>query len=200
MVKLDTDHDGISPEGWAPVLDKLLLGVTHNISNRVATLAGVSDILSSDSTVPPILRALADEVPRLEESIRLLRLLAAPEDERDEALEATRVVDDAVSLARLHPSCQDVLFEVKDRNQVPPVIARPTALTHELVIALASSAAECHASVARHVTVAAGSRSSPSDTLAGLSVPVVFTSDGCDLVITVGSCEVRARLLSAGRV
>ena len=200
MVKLDTDHDGISPEGWAPVLDKLLLGVTHNISNRVATLAGVSDILSSDSTVPPILRALADEVPRLEESIRLLRLLAAPEDERDEALEATRVVDDAVSLVLLHPSCQGVVFEVRDRTQVPPVIARPTGLTHELVVALASSAAECHASMVRDVSMAApDGRSNTSDVRAELSVPVVFTSDGCDLVITVGSCEVRARLLSAGR-
>ena len=201
MVKLDTDHGGIRLEEWAPVLDKLLLGVTHNISNRVATLAGVSDILSSDSTVPPILRALADEVPRLEESIRLLRLLAAPDDERDEALEATRVVDDAVSLARLHPACHGVVFAVRDRTQVPPVIARPTGLTHELVIALASSAAECHASVARDADVAAqAGQSDPSDTHAGLSVPVVFTSDGCDLVITVGSCEVRARLLSAGRV
>ena len=88
MAKLDMDSRADWHETWAPVLDKLLLGVTHNISNRVATLAGVSDILSGDSTIPPILRALADEVPRLEEGLRLLRLLAVPDDEGEEALEA----------------------------------------------------------------------------------------------------------------
>ena len=96
MVKLDLDRAAIQPDGWASVLDQLLLGVSHNISNRVATLAGLSDILSDDPTIPPILRALADEVPRLEEGIRLLRLLAAPDEEIEEALEAVRLVDDAI--------------------------------------------------------------------------------------------------------
>ena len=181
MVKLDLDGLAARPDAWGPVLDKLLLGVTHNISNRVATLAGVSDILAGDPTIPPILRALSDEVPRLEEGIRLLRLLAAPEDEGEEALEATRITDDAISLVELHPDCRNISFEIIDRREVPPVIARPTALTHAIVVALANAVAD------------PGSGGSPA------KIPIVFASDERDLVISVGSATVRARLLSAGR-
>jgi hypothetical protein len=188
MVKLDTDGVVIRPDGWAAVFDKLLLGVTHNLSNRVATLAGVSDILSGDPTIPPILRALSEEVPRLEESLRLLRLLAVPEDEAEEALEATRATDDAISLVQLDPACRSVSFEVQERRAVPPVVARPTALTHEIVVALSAAAAELGA---------AGDWGPGQSEL--LRIPIVFTSEAPCLVISAGSSVVRARLLTAGR-
>jgi hypothetical protein len=187
MAKLDAGT--VRPDGWVPVLDKLLLGVTHNISNRVATLAGVSDILSGDPTIPPVLRALSDEVPRLEEAIRLLRLLAAPEDEGEEALEATRVADDAILLAQLHPACRNVTFRIEGRAEVPPVIARPAELTHAIVVALTVAASEADVS-------------DTADDGAGVpvtSIPIYFVSDEHDLVISAGSSAVRARLLSAGR-
>jgi hypothetical protein len=191
MAKLDTNATAVQPDGWASVLDKLLVGVTHNISNRVATLAGVSDILSGDATVPPILRALSDEVPRLEEAIRLLRLLAAPDGEDEEALEATRVADDAISLAQLHPACRNVAFEIERREAVPPVVARPVALTHAMVVALAAAASEIGAPAT--VEERTGGAAVP------LRVPIVFLSDESDLVMSVGSSVVRARLLSARR-
>ena len=188
MGELDLDGLAVPPYGWASVLDKLLLGLTHTISNRVATLTSVSDILSDDPTIPPILRALADEVPRLEEALRLLRLLVTPEDERDEALEATRVADDAISLAQLHPACQNLRFDVERRREVPPVIARPTALTHELVVALTAAASELD-----KFPAVAGQANGMA------RIPIVFSQDERDLVISVGSAVVRARLLAEGR-
>ena len=187
MAKLDLDRPRISPESWASVLDQLLLGVSHDISNRVATLAGVSDILSDDPTIPPILRALADEVPRLEEGIRLLRLLAAPANETEEALEATRLVDDAILLAHLHPDCRGVLFEVVGRREVPPVVARPTKSTHEIVVALIIAASEIEHAESEPGTVAQPVR-----------IPISFSSDEHELTICAGSAVVRARLLIAG--
>ena len=186
MVNLDLQEVPRRTDDWTTVLDSLLVGITHNISNRVATLAGVSDILSGDPTIPPILRALADEVPRLEESIRLLRLLAVPDDERDEALEATRVTDDAIALARLHPACHLVAFEVPGGRDVPPVVARPTALTHEIVIVL----------IAAGIEAASVDEAKPES---GKSVHVLvsFETAEDDLVITAGSKVIRARLLSA---
>ena len=190
MVNLDLHDVPSRTDDWTRVLDSLLVGITHNISNRVATLAGVSDILSGDPTIPPILRALADEVPRLEESIRLLRLLAIPADEREEALEATRLTDDAISLARMHPACHLVAFEVPGRRDVPPVVARPTALTHEIVAGLISAGIEAAA--------AAEGQCEPEP---GRSVHVLvsFEISGDNLVITAGSKPIRARLLSAER-
>ncbi len=186
MAKLDMDGSASRPGEWASVLDQLLLGVTHNISNRVATLAGVSDILSGEAAIPPILRALADEVPRLEEGIRLLRMLAVPEDEGEEALEATRAVDDAISLAEVHPACRNIRFYMENRKDAPPVVARPTVLTHALVTVLVAAA-----------SAVAG----PDGAMGGsgeiAQVPVVFSIGGDDLLIAAGSSVVRARLLRA---
>ena len=188
MAKLDTNARAESPQPWASVLDKLLLGVTHNISNRVATLAGVSDILSGDPTIPPILRALADEVPRLEEGIRLLRLLAVPDDEGEEALEAPRATDDAISLAALHPACRNVRFDVEGRREAPPVVARPTALTHEIVAALVVEA-----------SAVSGSDGETGGSEVPVRIQIFFSTDADDLVISAGASVVRARLLSADR-
>ncbi len=175
-------------DGWAPVLDKLLLGVTHNISNRVATLAGVSEILSGEPTIPPILRALTDEVPRLEEAIRLLRLLAAPEDQGEEALEMTRIVDDAISLSQLHPACRNVSFEIEGRRDVPPVIARPTLLTHEIVVALVTAATDL-------IT----SNDAASGVVEPVRIPIIFVAEQHELIMSAGTATVRARQLTAGR-
>jgi hypothetical protein len=187
MAKLD---DGAAADSarWAAVLDNLLLGITHNISNRVATLAGVSDILAGDPTIPPILRALADEVPRLEEGIRLLRLLAAPENEREEAIEATRVAGDAMSLARLHEASRNAVFEVVATRDVPPVIARPTLLTHALVVAFVGAAEEAANGLGQGNARAEVAR-----------VRLGFSTEGDDLLMTVGNNVVRARLLTVRR-
>jgi hypothetical protein len=123
---------------------------------------------------------LSDEVPRLEEAIRLLRLLAAPEDEGDEAVETARLVDDAISLSALHPACKNISFELTRRRDVSPVIARPTVLTHQIVVAL--------------IRAAEAAGGGPDSTM-----PVVFTNDDRELVISVGGESVRARLLVAGR-
>jgi hypothetical protein len=210
MAKLDTNRSPRSADAWAPVLDKLLHGVTHTISNRVATLAGVSDILSGDPGVPPILRALADEVPRLEEALRLLRLLATPDDEGVEALETSRLVDDAISLAALHPACRNISFEVGQRSDVPPVLARHSLLVHDLVTALVAAAQYARGEPADPVP---GEAEPVDGAVAGVGlsrgadgtvpIEIKFVSDGPDLLITVGPASsatvVRGRLLSAGR-
>ena len=159
------------PANWNTVLEQLLIGVSHHISNRVSTLAGVSDILSHDPSVPPILRALADEVPKLEEAIRLLRLLAAP-DEGEEPIEPLRIVEDAISLAKLHPELRGVSYKV-EAVEAPPVLAKPLQLTHQIVVAL----------------VEAGRG----------EVAVQVGVDGDDVAITAGDQTVRARTLVAAR-
>lgn len=173
---------------WPEVLDQLIEGVTHQISNRVATLAGVSDILAGDESVPPILRALADEVPRLEASIRLLRLLTAPEGEGEEAVEAPRLVDDAMALARVHPACKGVGFSAASGRDVPPVVARPTALTHAILVAMVGAA-----------TDDASEDASDETREATRTVSVDYSTDGDDLVIRAGGRAVRARTLAAAR-
>jgi len=161
--------------GWDSVLDELIVGVSHHISNRVSTLAGVSDILSREQGIPPILRALADEVPKLEEAIRLLRLLAAP-DEPEEAVEPLRLVTDAIAMARLHPALRGVCYTVEAGN-IPPVLAKPGELTHRIILLLV------HAGVG----------------LAEGEIVVRVRVVGTDVVIQAGEGTVCARTLMAAR-
>jgi hypothetical protein len=125
---------------WSGVVEQLLDGVTHQLSNRVALLSGISQILEGDETVPPILRALADEVPKLEETLRLLRLLGPSTDEREEASEVGPLLRDAAALAALHPALRDVAIPVPDTSGVPPVVVRPLGVTRAVVSAMVHGA------------------------------------------------------------
>jgi hypothetical protein len=174
MEKFESDLTTNLTAAWIPVLEQLLIGVSHHISNRVSTLAGVSDILSQDPTVPPILRALADEVPKLEEAIRLLRLLAAPA-EPEEAVEPLRLLNDAIGLAVLHPELRGVTYRI-EAGDIPPVLTHPVGLTHRMVVAL----------------VAAGKEGSGE-------VVVQVSVDGNEVVVNVQGRIVRVRTLVAAR-
>lgn len=149
--------DGAPGDGdWYPVLDQLIAGVSHQLSNRIATLAGVSDLLAGDPTIPPILRALSEEVPRLEESLRLLRLLTVPDGEGEEPLEPARIVHDALALARVHPASKGAAFDVVLPPSLPPVLAAPTRAVHRVAAALVRAGARAPGAVIRVRAAAAG--------------------------------------------
>lgn len=150
--------------------------MSHQISNRVATLSGLSEIIGGDPTVPPILRALIDEVPRLEEGIRLLRLLATPATESAEPLEPVRTLRDAAALAALHPDAKDILVVIEDSAEIPPVVARPIALTHAFTVAMVSAAKVQEPELALDVTLRAA---------------------GEVLVVTIGGWSIELPVLSA---
>jgi hypothetical protein len=137
----------------------------------------VSDILVGDPhTASPVLCALSDEVVKLEEVVRLFRLLVVP-DESEEAAEPIRLVKDAISLAGLHPDLGGVVYTTAGGGEAPPILARPVALTHEILIAL---------------TLAA------SDSKDG-SVLVELYADGDGVSIVAGRYAVSARNLTAAR-
>jgi hypothetical protein len=118
---------------WPTLFEALVSGLTHNISNRVAILSGISDILSYGDPPPPLFQALADEIPLLNENLRLLRLLPTSANESEEPLEVPRIIDDALALARVHPAAKGCTFEVELAPGLFPAVAPPTQLLHEIV-------------------------------------------------------------------
>lgn len=131
--------------------------------------------MAGEEGIPPILRALVDEVPKLEESIRLLRLLAAP-DEPEEATEPLRLVDDAIAVVRLHPALRGIRYRVEARDG-SPVLAKPVQLIHQIVVALVQASAN----------------------MADGEVVVRVTAEGEYVLIEAGERAVRARTLMAAR-
>jgi len=183
MVKLESNDPG----AWATTLEQVLDGVTHQLSNRVALLAGISEILGRDDTIPPILRALADEVPKLEEMIRLLRLLTAPSDEVEEPATVTRLIDDAITLAGLHAATKDVHFAADGDSLAPPVLVFPTRCTHRVLMACVAAASDGGQALEGSATI-----------------PVIVREDGDDVLIRVGhhateGMTVRVPTLQAAR-
>jgi hypothetical protein len=147
MGKLELEEDGASDEteprasaGWSLLLEQVLDGVAHQLSNRVAFLAGAAEIVGRDATVPPVLRALADEIPKLEETLRLLRLLTPFEHEGTEPAEIALLVNDAVALAQLHPAIKHVRLHSTIARSLQPVVVRPTAFTRRVLMALVAAA------------------------------------------------------------
>ncbi len=119
---------------WSAMMEGVLSGLSHHIGNRVAVLSGVADILAQDESIPPILRALVDEVPKLEQGIRLLRLLVREGGDVDEAMELWRVVEDAVLIARMHPAMRREI--IVERSDVAPVCGQPNQMLRDLVAML----------------------------------------------------------------
>jgi hypothetical protein len=121
-----------------------MVGVAHHISNRVAILSGISDLLANNTTIPPaVLQALATEVPKLEEAVRLFRLLPTP-DETPEAIEPIRLVHDAIALATLHPGLKNITYTTDGGTNAQPVLVHPVACTHEILMAIVHAATEHH--------------------------------------------------------
>lgn len=183
MAKLESDD----LPAWETTLERVLDGVTHQLSNRVALLAGISEILGRDDTIPPILRALADEVPKLEEMIRLLRLLPTPSDEAEEPAAVSRLINDAILLAELHSATKDTRFVADGDSAVSPVLVRPTHYTHDVLMACVASAMRGDQALAESTTI-----------------PITVREEGDEVVVHVGShagapMVVRARTLQAAR-
>lgn len=138
--------DPLRENDWPIVMEGVLSGLSHHIGNRVAVLSGVADILAQDESIPPILRALVDEVPKLEQGIRLLRLLVREgggvgrgidggvDGGIDEAMELWRVVEDAVLIARMHPAVQREI--IVERSDVAPVCGQPNQMLRDIVAML----------------------------------------------------------------
>jgi len=183
IVKLESD----GPRAWATTLEHVLDGATHQLSNRVALLAGISEILGRDDTIPPILRALADEVPKLEEMIRLLRLLPTPPDEGEEPTGVARLIGDAILLAEMHSATKDARFVADGDSAVVPVLVRPTHYTHDVLMACVAAAIHGGQTLAESATI-----------------PIIVREEGDIVVVRVGvhaddTMMVRAPMLTAAR-
>lgn len=162
-------------DAWAWVLDPLIVGVSHSISNRVAALAGISDLLVLNEPASPPITALADEVPKFEEALRLLRLLALPV-ESDEGVDPIGVIRDAIAVAKLHPELKGVSYTL-DGEGGTPVWGRPVSLTHRVAVILIRAA----------------------EAIESGEIHVRLEVEGDELVVTAGGYSLRVPTLIGAR-
>lgn len=122
---------------WLAIHDELLRGLTHALSNRVATISAVAQMIGltnqSDERSPHMLRVEADQ---LEHLLHLLRLLPRYDRGEAEPIMASDAARSAIELHTFHPTLRDIACELIVSDDLAPAWADPSALQHAIVVAL----------------------------------------------------------------
>lgn len=125
---------------WLEVHDELLRGVTHALSNRVATISAAAYMLEYDDvTGAQAAESLRVETERMDTMLQLLRLLPSRDDREFEPVSPGDVIAQAVALHAHHCDLRDVRVVVTVRESVLPVWVEPHALLQALLLALTSA-------------------------------------------------------------
>ncbi len=104
---------------WSTLLEALLRGASHALSNRVAALSAVSELRAIGDEEAQAL--LPHEIAELHELNRRLRLLASDENALPEALELESVLQDAAAVMALHPLAREIPWKVRKTGTPGPV-------------------------------------------------------------------------------
>lgn len=120
--------------------DDLVAGLTHALSNRVATISAAAHWLGSASgEARQVAVMLAEETAKLEDIVHLLRLL--PENERApaEPIHVPEMLAETAALFRHHRALRGRRCVVQAASDVQPVWAPRAALRQALLLALAAT-------------------------------------------------------------
>jgi len=125
---------------WLEVHDELLRGVTHALSNRVATISAAAYMLEYDDvTGAQAAASLRVETERMDTMLQLLRLLPSRDDREFEPVSPQDVITQAVALHAHHCDLRDVRVTVTVRDGVLPVWVEPHAFLQAVLLALTSA-------------------------------------------------------------
>lgn len=117
--------------------DAILRGMAHALSNRVAALGGINGLADPGQIwTERLSKALHDEARRLEDILRLMRLM--PNDGRGApgAVELQPLIPDVIALHAYHSALLQVeCAAVYDRETMPVYANRPQ-LVHALLLAI----------------------------------------------------------------
>lgn len=125
--------------------DAILRGMAHALSNRVAALGGINGLADPGQIwTERLSKALQDEARRLEEILRLMRLL--PDDGRGDpgAIELQALVPDVIALHAYQSALLQVECAAVYDRETMPVFANRPRLVHSLLLAIDAAKRHAH--------------------------------------------------------
>jgi signal transduction histidine kinase len=126
---------------WLRVNEKVLKGLNHQLTNRVASIDGVVGVLEPGEPLDEqMLAALRGELQRLDTLLRLYRLLPAEPSVAPEPVRLQDVLSQVVELHTYHSDLRSVPCELIEDPDAEPVCVRPSALLRSLLVLLESAA------------------------------------------------------------
>jgi len=134
---MDAVTDADARVRWLEVHDELLRGVTHALSNRVATMSAAAYMLEYDDvTGPQAAASLRVETDRMDALLQVLRLLPSRDDREFEPVSPGDVIAQAVALHAHHCDLRDVPVSVTLSDAVLPVWVEPHAFLQAVLLTL----------------------------------------------------------------
>lgn len=143
---LETQTEGPTParvwgDQWLRVSEKVLKGLNHQLTNRVASLEAVVGILQDgDPVEPEAVAALAREVARLSHLLQLYRCMPAEPFAGAEPVRLQDIVPHVLELHGHHSDLRGVSVDVDGDADTLPVLVRPSALLRCLLVVLEAGA------------------------------------------------------------
>ena len=127
---------------WLRVSEKVLKGLNHQLTNRVASLEAVVALLDDDEQAPDpqLLQSLAQEVKRLGHLLQLYRLMPAEPFVTTEPVRLQDVIPQVMELHGHHADLRGIPIDVSSPGDIPPVLVRPSAILRCLLVLLESAA------------------------------------------------------------
>ncbi len=142
----DPQTEGPTParfwgDQWLRVSEKVLKGLNHQLTNRVAGLEAVVGVLQDDEPVEPqMVAALAKEVSRLHHLLQLFRCMPAEPFAGAEPVRLQDIVPMVLELHGHHADLRVIDVEVAGDAETLPLLVRPSALLRCLLVVLESGA------------------------------------------------------------
>jgi signal transduction histidine kinase len=134
-------------EAWSVVSESLIRGIAHALSNRIATIGTIAELLRVGGDDPHAMsEMLAIETERLEDLLEQMRALSARSAGRMEAMRLSDAVAGAMALHSYHPERRTVAVTVEPGDESRPVLGDPLLLQRELLILLDAAT---HAAMSR---------------------------------------------------
>jgi hypothetical protein len=142
----DLQTEGPTParfwgDQWLRVSEKVLKGLNHQLTNRVASLEAVVGIFQDGEPFEPeIIAALAQEVSRLNHLLQLFRCMPAEPFAGSEPVRLQDIVPQVLELHGHHADLRGIAVEVDADFETHPLLVRPSALLRCLLVVLESGA------------------------------------------------------------
>lgn len=127
---------------WLRVSEKVLKGLNHQLTNRVASLEAIAALFDDDQELPDpqLVQSLAQEVKRLNQLLMLFRLMPAEPFVTTEPVRVQDVIPQVMELHGHHSDLRGIPIDISAAGDIPPVLVRPSALLRCLLVLLESAA------------------------------------------------------------
>lgn len=157
---------GLAAEAWNSLSGNVLRGLNHSFSNRLSSLGAVAAGLGSEDGTQTMGQRVEGEIDRMEELLRLYRLLPFVGSPAPEPSQVAEAVAAAVSLFEHHYGLRDVPCRVEGDPATPPVLYHSTAMVQTLLLLLS----------------AAGRHLNPDDVSAGVVLRYSGDADAVEII------------------